>query len=333
MNSRVSKLASLGLIFRFEYIFATLPGLTITFFLCTEDFRELHLRPAVEGLLIVALMIFSCLGMNSIVDFDIDKKYATAKNRIPVAIEALGLTRIWAIIAIMNQAALVLAVDLCIWFQSWIPMGLVVAEAFFAYGYSLPGLQFKLRGVAAHAISLGLATGVIPFVLSAYTYLGTVPASMVLFITGFATVQYGFEFANQALDYLEDRAANLKTPAVRLGVTNSLRASLWVPVAGMVILFAALLVMYFERSSSLATPRSTPEVLICWGLNLVPLVVGYWLPINQTWKMLRLCRNQAAEDCVPQLPGLCHYAAWQASSVTGVAVGAAVYWFCTNWLW
>jgi len=205
--ARPSTLEALPRIFRLEYLSASLPGLSITFFLCAMSRAELLRRPPIEGLAIAALMIFACLGINAIVDRDIDAQYTTDKKSISSAVDAVGPGRIWVIIAFMNVVAFGLAVDLSIQFQSWIPLALVLAEAFFAYGYSLPPLQVKIRGVLPHAISLALAVCVIPFCLSAYTYLGHVPAALGVFIVGFACVQYGFEFANQALDYLEDKAA------------------------------------------------------------------------------------------------------------------------------
>ncbi len=333
MTNQSTTLGALATVFRFEYICATLPGLTITFFLCAKSPGEFVSRPVLEGLAIVALVVFSCLGINSIADFKIDQQYKTAKNRIPVAIGKLGLSRIRTIIVLLNLIALALTVDLCREFKSLIPLWLILADAFFAYGYSLPGMQFKLRGVISHAVSLAMGTCVIPFVLSMYTYLGTVPASLGLFIVGFAVVQYGFEFANQSLDYLQDRDAGLKTPAVRLGVVGALRAGIIVPVSGILIVFSALLLMYVEAAREIVPPKPDWIVLIAWLSTLFPLIAGYRLPIHRTWKMLRLCRDQPPESCVPLLPGLCHYWAWQASSVTGVALSAAAYWIVINNIW
>lgn len=257
----------------------------------------------------------------------------TAKNRIARALVIVGLRRIWAIIAVMNAIALALSVDLCIQFRSWIPLALFVAEVFFAYGYSVPPLQFKLRGVLPHAISLALATCGIPFVLSVYTFVGSVPPVLIVFILGFTGVQYGFEFANQALDFLEDKAAGLWTPAVRLGVVRSMWASLVVPLTGMAILFVAMFIMYVERSREAEPFRSVWEVLLAWALSAAVLVVGYYLPIARTWQMLQLSRHSPPEVSVRQFPAFCHYARWQSSSVTGVAVATAVFFVVTNYVW
>jgi 4-hydroxybenzoate polyprenyltransferase len=328
-----SSLGVLARIFRFEYLAATFPGLSITLFLCGRSPDELLRRAPLEGLVVVALIIFSCLGINAIVDREIDAQYLTEKSRIAIAVGAVGAGRIWTIIAVMNVVALVLTIDLCIQFQSWIPLLLTLSQALFAYGYSVPPLKFKLRGVLVHAISLALAVCGLPFILSAYTYLGGVPATLAFFIFGFSMAQYGFEFANQALDYQQDMAAGLKTPAVRLGVERSLQASLAVPLAGMAIMSTALMLLYLQRSQEISSPPSIWKVVMAWGISVLVLVAGNCLPLGRTWQMLQLCRWEVPRECVPKFPAFCNYARWQASSVAGVATATAVFFVVTNYVW
>lgn len=331
--ARPSTAGALARVFRFEYLLAALPGVTITFFMSARSPGDLLKRAPIEGIVVGVLIIFSCLGINAIVDREIDGQYQTEKTKIAGGVGVIGPARIWTIIALMNVIAFVLAVDLCIQFASWIPLALPLAQALCAYGYSVPPLQFKLRGVLPHALSLALATCFIPFIMSVYTFLGTVPAAMAGYLLGFAVLQYGFEFSNQALDYLEDKAAGLRTPAVRLGVARSLRISLAVAFTGGIILFIALLAMYFERFSDAGADRSRRDVFLAWALSMSAVLAGYALPIVRTWQMLRLCNDQPPEQCVPKLPALCNYAGWQASSVTGLAAGTGVFFVVTNYVW
>ncbi len=328
-----SRLRALARIFRLEYLAASLPGMSITFFLCATEPADLLRRGPLEGLMVVALVIFSCLGMNAIVDREIDGQYATEKSGISHSVNLIGTKRIWRIIATMNVIALAVTAALCIHFRSWIPLLLVLANMFWAYGYSVPPLQFKLRGVLWHAVSLTLAVCWIPFIFSAYTYLGTVPLALAIMILGFGLGQYGFEFANQALDYLEDKSAGLRTPAVRLGITKSLQASLLVPLAGLMVMVLALLVMYIQRSAQSDVDRPVWHVLVGWGLSVLLLLAGYLMPMVRTWQMLQLARATPSTACVRDFPGLCHYAVWQASSVTGVALASAVLFAITNYSW
>jgi 4-hydroxybenzoate polyprenyltransferase len=333
LPARQSAAGAVARVFRFEYLAAAFPGVTITFFMSARSPDDLLHRAPIEGLAAGLLIIFSCLGINAIVDREIDGQYLTDKTRIAGGVGVVGPARIWTIIAAMNVIAFVLAVDLCIQFGSFIPLALPLAQALCAYGYSVPPLQFKLRGVLPHALSLALATCFIPFILSVYTFLGTVPAVLAAYLLGFAVLQYGFEFSNQALDYLEDRAAGLKTPAVRLGVPGSLRTSLAVVFTGLLILCVVLLAMYFERSGETDPVRPRRDVLFAWGLSVLAVAAGYALPTVRTWQMLHLCRDQPPEVCVPKLPALCNYARWQTSSVTGIAAGTAVFFVVTNYVW
>ncbi len=328
-----SPLGALARIFRFEYLAASFPGLSLTFFLCAKSPADLLRHGPIEGLLVIALVIFSCLGMNAVVDREIDGQYETEKSRISSSVNAIGVQRIWVILAAMIVIALGLAISLCITFRSPIPLVMVLVNMFWAYGYSVPPLQFKLRGVWWHAVSLALAVCAIPFIFSAYTFLGTVPVALAAMIVGFAVGQYGFEYANQALDYIEDKAAGLLTPAVRLGIVKSLWASLWVPLAGLAIMCGALLVMYFERSAESDPVRPGWHIAIAWAASVLVLLAGYTMPMVRTWQMLQLARAKPAAESVREFPALCHYAAWQSSSVTGVASASAIYFGITNYLW
>jgi 4-hydroxybenzoate polyprenyltransferase len=334
-KSRKSKLIAILQIFRFEYIYATLPGMTITFFLCARSPWNFLSTRVVEGLAIIALMIFAGLGINSVIDRHIDCKYATFKNRIPEAIEFVGRRETWAIIFVQTAIAALLAVHIALGSgtRSSFVLFLFAAEAFFSYGYSIPPLQFKLRGLLWHGVSLMLFTVIIPFVLSAYTYLGNIPISLLTFIVGFALVQYGFEFSNQALDYLEDRREELRTPAVRLGVVGSIRASLVVPLVGMVICFGGLYWQIVERWRTIHQGHLLWSMHLTWAVAVSVMLVGYFVPMRNIWRMYILCRVESPEQCVPKLPPLCHYAFWQASSVSGTAAAAAIFFVASNYLW
>jgi len=179
---------------------AAAPGLGISFFLCARFLADVTL-PVVEGLIVALFMVFAGLGINAIADRDIDRKHASSKAGIAMGVDDLGLGRAWALVAAQIAVATVLTIHICLQLRSWIPIGLVAAEAFFGYGYSLPPLRFKVRGVAWHLVSMTLATGFIPFVLSVFTYLQAIPLPILAFILGFSLVQYGWEFANQAVDF------------------------------------------------------------------------------------------------------------------------------------
>jgi 4-hydroxybenzoate polyprenyltransferase len=333
MNRTASLLAAVSRVFRFEYVYCTCPGMFITFFLCARSPSEFAAVPVIEGLSIIALTLFAGLGMNAIIDRDIDRKYASEKRRIPEALDVLGLRTTWAIIAVQVAITVALTVHIALQFDSWFPLALLVVEAFFGYGYSLPPLRFKLRGVWWHGFSLVLSTGLLPFVLSAYTYLGGLTPALFVFIAGFALVQYGFEFSNQALDYLEDRREGLQTPAVILGVVGSVRASLIVPFSGMCTAFAGLYWMLLERWQGQPAGASAGAMHAVWALAVGAMLAGYFVPMRNAWRMYQLCRREPPEVSVPLLPRLCRYAHWQASAVAGVAAGAAVFFFATNYAW
>lgn len=317
-------------VFRCEYLPAEAPGLCISFFLCARRLDDALALPVIEGLLAVLMVIFAGLGINAVVDRDIDRKYATFKNQIPDAIEALGLQRTWALIGMQLAAAFALGVHISLQRGSWVAIALVASHIFFGVGYSLPPLQFKLRGTLWHALSLSLATTVLPFVLTVYTYLGTTPLPLLVFLLGFALVQYAWEFGNQAIDYLEDRQEGLATPPVRLGLSHSLRLALGLAGAGVLAVAAGIWWLLVQRGVDLTghSPLLTRPVV--WGAVLAVILAGYAIPLAGLWRMYSLSRQGSPEACVPRMRPFCRYARWQASSILGVAAGAGVFYLAAT---
>ncbi|MCY2931226.1 MAG: hypothetical protein NTV86_17410, partial [Planctomycetota bacterium] len=149
-----SSIRAFAQVFRCEYLPAEAPGLCISFFLCARGLGDALALPVLEGLLAILMVVFAGLGINAIVDRNIDRKYATFKNQIPDAVEALGLRRTWAIIGVQLAAACALGVHISLQRGSWVATALLTGQIFFGVGYSLPPLQFKLRGALWHAFSL-----------------------------------------------------------------------------------------------------------------------------------------------------------------------------------
>jgi hypothetical protein len=101
-----------------------------------------------------------------------------------------------------------------------------------------------------------------------------------------------------------------------------MQASLIVPLSGMALEFSGLYVVIIERTRLSSTSLGVPAI---WLLTIAPMLAGYLIPIRSILKMLAVCRAGSPEVSVPKMAAYCNYALWQASSVTGVAVGAAIF--------
>jgi len=324
------KLKAFAQIFRMEYLPATAPGLLIPFFLCAKSPGEFLSVTVIEGLLVVMLMIYAGLGINAIADREIDRKYATSKNKIPDAIGLLGVRTAWTLVAIHILLACALTIHISISLGHWLPLALLVAEAFFGYGYSLKPLHFKVRGVFWHAIALSLSTQFIPFTLMAYVFIGRLSLPLVMFIAGFSLILYGWELCNQTVDYLEDRAEGLRTPAVRMGVVGTLATAMVLPIVGMCVECGGLYLLMARRGVTLVSPALTVSTPAVWVAAAAMIVLGNAVPLRGAWRMYLLSRTERPEVCVPKMPALCRFALWQATAVGGAAAAAGVYYLAAN---
>ncbi len=323
-----SRLGAVAQIFRFEYMAAAAPGVFISFFLCAGSFDELLAVPVAEGLVVVMCLIFAGLGINAIADREVDSKYATHKNQIPGAIDILGQRNAWMLVSALILVGTLLTIHICFQLGSLVPLALIACLAFFGYGYSLRPLHFKVRGVWWHAIAMMLGTVIAPFGLMAHIFLGEIPLSMWTFIVGFGLVQYGWEFCNQSLDYLEDVEEGLRTPAVRLGIRGATRASLVVALTGMVVEAAAAHWMLLERG--LVT--SGADRFVVWTAMVAAIILGCSIPLFGVVKMYALARCHPPDVAVPLMPRYCAFARWQASSILGVVVATGLlFWLADRW--
>jgi len=320
----VPALRAFAQVFRCEYLPAEAPGLLIPFFLCARRPGDLLALPVLESLAAVLLVVLAGLGINAVADRHIDRKYATFKNKIPDAVDALGLRRTWVIIVAQLVVACGLGVHVSLQRGHWIAAFLVGAQSFFAVAYSLPPLHLKVRGPLWHALGLTLPCTVLPFLLTIYAFVDAFPPPLLLFIVGFSLVQYAWEFGNQAIDYLEDRAEGVLTPPVRMGLARSLRLALVLAALGLVAESAAFYWL-MARDGLALSPLGWAGRPALWASTVLILLAGCLLPLSGLWRMHRLSLAAAPEVAVPAMRPLCRFARWQAVSIVGVACAAGVY--------
>jgi hypothetical protein len=153
----------------------------------------------------------------------------------------------------------------------------------------------------------------------------TIP--LFIFIIGFCFIHYGMEFGNQAIDYVEDKASDVKTPPVRWGMIPSIQIALFCVVIGIAIEASSLYFILLSKGSfTFIHPFLTTEV-VYMGL-LAIIAAGYYIPTKGLWRMLiTLKESDTVEEGMPTLKRICNYARWQTSGILGVAVVSAIMFF------
>ncbi len=128
------------------------------------------------------------------------------------------------------------------------------------------------------------------------------------------------EFGNQAIDYIEDKASNVRTPPVRWGMIPSLIVALGCVVFG---IFAEGISFYYillsKGSFTYIHPLLTTNVVYVVLMSII--LAGYYIPTRGLLKMLSTLRkSKTVEEGMPTLKKICRYAKWQTSGIMGVAI-------------
>jgi len=307
---------------RAEYLIAEVPGLLAVLFIGASSFSRLFAPVVLEGIAVFILLYFMGFILNAYTDQEIDKNYTIFKNRIPQAVRLIGNRNIRLVIVAQIALAAVLTVHISWTMGSWLPAVLMPVGVFFGVGYSIPPLQFKVRGWL-HALSLILSAFFIPAVFLYFTIAGSLALAPMMIILGFSILHYGIAFANQAIDYLEDKAGGVNSPPVLWGMEKSLKVALAVSFAGALVEFAGLYYFIVPSQAQLLGLSGAPLFML-----LVPVVlVGYWIPVSGLVKMYRSVLSRPIEDAVGYMKDICHYTVWQASGITGLMAAVGLVFF------
>ncbi|UCG70145.1 MAG: UbiA family prenyltransferase, partial [Thermoplasmata archaeon] len=297
---------------RLEYLPGEIPAIFTVLFLGSATISRFFELPVIEALLAFVLLYLSGFIINALTDREIDAKYDTFKTSIPKSVELMGEKTLKTMIIVHVGVAIALSLHISLLMNSIWPIFLVLVGVFFGLGYSVKPFQFKVRGIW-HAIALGSSAFFIPFVFLMYVVAEGIPLILFVFMIGFSFVHYGMEFGNQAIDYVEDKASNVKTPPVRWGMMPSLKIALGFVILGIVTEGWSLYYILLSRGSfTFIHPLLTTNVLYVLLMTLI--IAGYYIPTRGLWKMhSTLKKSKAIEDGMPTLKKICKYAKWQTS--------------------
>ena len=308
---------------RLEYAPGEIPAIFTVLFLGSASVSRFFALPVLEALVVFILLYLSGFIINAIADKEIDKKYDTFKTSIPKSVDFFGEKVLKSIVIGHVAIAIVLAFHITLQMSSIIPIVLVLIGVFFGIGYSIRPFHFKVRGIW-HGIALGSSAFFLPFLFLMFVIAEGLSLPLIIFILGFSFVHYGMEFGNQAIDYIEDRNSNVRTPPVRWGMIPSLVVALGCVVFGIVAEATSLYYILLSRGSfTFIHPLLTTNVTFVILLSLI--LSGYYIPTKGLWQMLSTLRkSKTIEKGMPTLKKICKYAKWQTSGIMGVAIVSAI---------
>jgi 4-hydroxybenzoate polyprenyltransferase len=312
---------------RLEYLPGEIPAVFTVLFLGSATISRFFDFLVVEALIVFILLYLSGFIINALTDKDIDQKYDTFKTSIPKSVDTFGEGTVKAMVVSHVLIAIVLGFHISMQMSSFIPIALVLLGVFFGIGYSLKPFHFKVRGIW-HAIALGSSAFFLPFIFLMFVITdGLITLPLMIFILGFSFVHYGMEFGNQAIDFIEDRDSNVRTPPVRWGMIPSLIIAQGCVVFGITAEAASLYYILLTKGSfTYIHPILTTNVVYVLLMSII--IAGYVIPTKGLWKMLwTLKKTETVEEGMPTLKKICNYAKWQTSGILGIAVVSAILFF------
>ncbi len=277
----------------------------------------LHLN-LVLGLVAFLLLFLSGFTINAYTDRKLDSGYDSFKKNISSSVGVLGAKRLLHITIAQVVIAVILSGIVAYRMAEPMLFVLVLVGVFFGIGYSIKPLNFKERGSIWHAVALGTSIFFIPLLFLYWIAAGELTLFVFIMGVGFSLVHYAMEYGNQANDYLEDRAANVMTPPVRLGISQSLKIATYMFVIGAIIVGYSFAYLIFSNEALLAhfsTSGLWLVVIVIWAI----LAAGYYLPARGLYRMWAI--SSVTEDIEADMPLIkqqCHYSHWQTSGILGL---------------
>ena len=314
------KLKAYAKVSRMEYAPAEAPGMLIPFLLGATSITNIVGIHIVEGVAVFLLLYLSGFLINALADIDVDSRY---KTFVSESVHFLGAKTIKRLIIGQVTLALILTIHVCYLVNNYWLFLWVLAGTFFGLAYSVKPFHFKVRGVF-HA-TLAFGAGFAPMVFLYYIIGGIPTTSIFLVISFFIILHYGIALVNQTQDYIEDKESGLLTPAVRLGVTQTLTASLIISLFGFFLGLVGFYIL-FNDLPSLTILGYTISFEILYLITIITLILSYYTPIKGIWDLIMISSGrESIEQRMTMIKNRLNYPRWQASGLFGLMIISLIF--------
>lgn len=180
----------------------------------------------INGIVLVVLSfaiinLSSAIGAqaNTISDYELDLK-DDRKKQLVQAMNSLGQKRLRTLLIIEFISTLIL-VSLFMLIQGKpILLMMWIAGISLGYAYSAPPMRLKSRSWVA-PVTLILVLAVFPVMFAYYTFASVINPFFLLSLAGLALTVYGVIIPTEVRDYFGDKAMNMETMTVRLGLVRA----------------------------------------------------------------------------------------------------------------
>ena len=304
---------------RMEYIPLEAPGVFVPLFLAATSLQDIIAFAVLEAITIFMLLFFSGFIINALADKEVDSKFKTS---ISNSVDIIGERNMKLLIVAHVALAFLITLHLSIQFNNYWLLLFVAIATFFGLGYSVKPFHFKIRGPLQFAL-MGFSIIMVSMV---YYVIGGLPTLSVLFVfISFLIVHHGIELVNQTQDYLEDKESGLLTPAVRWGITPTLKAALVLTVVGLGLGFIGFFLLYNDLSNIVILGQLIGyEILFI--ITIIILLLAFHTPLKGTWDLIKISlKYETVEEKISVIKKQLNYPLWQFTGVIGVTIIATLF--------
>lgn len=180
----------------------------------------------IDGFTLIVLS-FSIINLSSLIgaqanalyDYELDLKDYRKKELVQ-ALDSFGHKKVKVILMIEFLVALTLVSISAIIYQKWLLLPLWIAGISLGVVYSAPPLKLKARSWIA-PISLMVVLAICPVLFAFYIFTFEINLFFLLALVGLALTVYGVIIPTELRDYFGDKAMNIQTFTVGLGLSRS----------------------------------------------------------------------------------------------------------------
>jgi len=180
----------------------------------------------IDGFILIVLS-FSIINISSLIgaqanalyDYELDLKDYRKKELVQ-ALDSFGHKKVKVILMIEFLVTLTLVSISAIIYQKWLLLPLWIAGISLGVVYSAPPLKLKARSWIA-PISLMVVLAICPVLFAFYIFTFEINLFFLLALVGLALTVYGVIIPTELRDYFGDKAMNIQTFTVGLGLSRS----------------------------------------------------------------------------------------------------------------
>jgi len=230
--------------------------------------------------------------VNTLSDRELDAKDERKKNLVE-ATHFFGVERLKKVLIIEVALTLILVFLFMLIQQKAILLLLWIVGICLGCVYSLPPIRLKSRSWLA-PVSLILVLAIFPVLFAYYSFTNEINPFFLVSLSGLALTVYGVIIPTEIRDYFGDKAMDIETMTVRLGLVKASLLSIALLTTGAILTGIAFFLEWTHRHQSWLS-----IFLIAIPIAVI-LVLGKFKKLHSLSKEIASSKNQAsgAEDIV-----------------------------------